>query len=66
MKNFILFNVADLRGAYTASYYSETDENKKLGVNEIAKKIGVSKMTLYKYLRYKGVEISHYQSAEVK
>ena len=57
---------AENKAILAASYYSETDENKKLGVNEIAKKIGVSKMTLYKYLRYKGVEISNYQSTEVK
>lgn len=40
------------------SHYKE----KKLGVNEIAKKIGVSKMTLYKYLRHRGVEISAYNA----
>ena len=35
-------------------YYREG----KLGVNEIAKTVGVSKMTLYKYLRLRGVAIS--------
>jgi predicted DNA-binding transcriptional regulator YafY len=39
-------------------YYKE----EKLGVDEIAKTIGVSKMTLYKYLRLRGVPISAYQS----
>lgn len=34
-------------------YYKEG----KLGVDEIAKTIGVSKMTLYKYLRLRGVSI---------
>jgi predicted transcriptional regulator YheO len=29
-------------------------------VNKIASKIGVSKMTLYKYLRYRKVEIGSY------
>ena len=29
-------------------------------VNEIASEIGVSKMTLYKYLRYRKVEIFRY------
>ena len=38
-------------------YYKE----EKLGVDEIAKTIGVSKMTLYKYLRLRGVQISAYQ-----
>jgi DNA invertase Pin-like site-specific DNA recombinase len=40
------------------SYYREN----KLGVDDIAKKIGVSKMTLYKYLRHRGVQISPYSS----
>lgn len=39
-------------------YYKEG----KLGVDEIAKTVGVSKMTLYKYLRLRGVVISAYQS----
>jgi len=37
-----------------ASLYKEAT----LSVNEIAKNIGVSKATLYKYLRYKGIQIS--------
>lgn len=37
-------------------YYKE----EKLGVDEIAKTVGISKMTLYKYLRLRGVEISAY------
>jgi predicted transcriptional regulator YheO len=32
-----------------------------MGVNQIATEIGVSKMTLYKYLRHRNVEISAYQ-----
>jgi hypothetical protein len=32
-----------------------------MGVNQIALEIGVSKMTLYKYLRHRNVEISAYQ-----
>ena len=43
-------------------YYKE----EKLGVDEIAKTIGVSKMTLYKYLRLRGVQISAYQSKTEK
>jgi len=43
-------------------YYKE----EKLGVDEIAKTIGVSKMTLYKYLRLRGVQISTYQSKTEK
>lgn len=34
-------------------YYKE----EKLGVNQIAKNLGISKVTLYKYLRYRGVVI---------
>lgn len=34
-------------------YYKEG----KLGVDEIAKTVGVSKMTLYRYLRLRGVRI---------
>jgi DNA invertase Pin-like site-specific DNA recombinase len=36
------------------SYFKEG----KMGVNQIAIEIGVSKMTLYKYLRHRKVEIS--------
>ena len=39
-------------------YYKEG----KLGVDEIAKTVGVSKMTLYKYLRLRDVVINAYQS----
>ena len=39
-------------------YYKEG----KLGVDEIAKTVGVSKMTLYKYLRLRNVAIGAYQS----
>ena len=31
-----------------------------MGVNKIAEEVGVSKMTLYKYLRHRKVEISSY------
>ncbi|WP_445438688.1 helix-turn-helix domain-containing protein [Dyadobacter jejuensis] len=31
---------------------------RKLGVNEIATDLKISKMTLYKYLRHRGVKIS--------
>jgi DNA invertase Pin-like site-specific DNA recombinase len=44
------------------TYYKEG----KMGVNQIALEIGVSKMTLYKYLRYRNVEISTYQHANSK
>ena len=43
-------------------YYKE----EKLGVDEIAKTIGFSKMTLYKYLRLRGVPISAYQNKTEK
>ncbi len=42
-------------------YYKE----EKLGVDEIARTVGISKMTLYKYLRLRGVKISAYQKGEV-
>lgn len=35
-----------------------------MGVNQIATEIGVSKMTLYKYLRHRKVEISAYQKKQ--
>jgi hypothetical protein len=35
-------------------------KKEKLGVDEIAKTIGESKMTLYKYLRLRSVQISAY------
>ena len=38
------------------SYYSEG-----MPVNEIAKSLSISKATLYKYLRFRGVEISPYR-----
>ena len=41
-------------------YYKE----EKLGVDEIAKTVGISKMTLYKYLRLRGVKISAYQGQQ--
>lgn len=41
-------------------YYKE----QKMGVNDIAKTIGISKMTLYKYLRLRGVTISDYKRKE--
>jgi DNA invertase Pin-like site-specific DNA recombinase len=31
---------------------------RKLGVNDIAKELSISKMTLYKYLRHRGVTIN--------
>lgn len=35
-----------------------------MGVNQIATEIGVSKMTLYKYLQHRKVEISAYQKKQ--
>lgn len=48
---------AEQKAILAESYYKEG----KKGVNQIASEIGVSKMTLYKYLRYRNVEISAYQ-----
>ncbi len=33
---------------------------RKLSVNQVAKKLSISKSTLYKYLRYRGVDINEY------
>lgn len=51
---------AEQKAILAETYYREG----KLGVNQIAKEIGVSKMTLYKYLRYRGVKISTYIKTE--
>jgi DNA invertase Pin-like site-specific DNA recombinase len=51
---------AEQKAILAESYYREG----KLGVNQIAVEIGVSKMTLYKYLRYRKVPISAYQKSE--
>lgn len=47
---------AEQKAILAETYYKEN----KMGVNQIAKEIGVSKMTLYKYLRYRGVKIGNY------
>jgi len=44
---------AEKKAILAESYYREG----KMGVSQIAKEIGVSKMTLYKYLRYRNVPI---------
>lgn len=48
---------AEQKAILAESYYKEG----KMGVNQIATVIGVSKMTLYKYLRHRNVPISVYQ-----
>lgn len=48
---------AEQKAILAESYYKEG----KMGVNQIATEIGVSKMTLYKYLRHRNVPISAYQ-----
>jgi DNA invertase Pin-like site-specific DNA recombinase len=48
---------AEQKAILAETYYKEN----KMGVNQIATEIGVSKMTLYKYLRHRNVEISAYQ-----
>lgn len=47
---------AEQKAILAETYYKEG----KMGVNQIAKEIGVSKMTLYKYLRYRKVKIGDY------
>ena len=53
---------AQQKAILAETYYKEG----KMGVNQIALEIGVSKMTLYKYLRARNVEISAYQHANSK
>ena len=48
---------AEKNAILAEAYYNE----KKMGVNDIAKQIGVSKMTLYKYLRHRAVKIGSYE-----
>jgi DNA-binding CsgD family transcriptional regulator len=38
----------------------------KLGVNQIAKQLGIAKNTLYKYLKYRNVKINGYKSVAPK
>jgi DNA invertase Pin-like site-specific DNA recombinase len=47
---------AEQKSILAETYYREG----KKSVNEISKEIGVSKMTLYKYLRYRNVPIGNY------
>lgn len=47
---------AEQKAILAETYYREG----KMSVNLIAKEIGVSKMTLYKYLRYRNVNIGNY------
>jgi DNA invertase Pin-like site-specific DNA recombinase len=51
-----LTKAAEQKAILAETYYKEG----KVGVNQIALDIGVSKMTLYKYLRHRNVEISAY------
>lgn len=48
---------AEQKAILAESYYKEG----KMGVNQIATEIGVSKMTLYKYLKHRKVTIGTYQ-----
>lgn len=51
---------AEQKAILAETYYKEG----KMGVNQIANEIGISKMTLYKYLRHRKVEISAYQKKQ--
>jgi DNA invertase Pin-like site-specific DNA recombinase len=53
---------AQQKAMLAETYYKEG----KMGVNQIAVEIGVSKMTLYKYLRSRNVEINAYLSSKSK
>lgn len=53
---------AQQKAILAETYYKEG----KMGVNQIALEIGVSKMTLYKYLRARNVEISAHQHTHSK
>lgn len=49
------------KDAEKTAYAAETlYKEGKLGVNEIAKNLGIAKGTLYSYLRYRGINISPY------
>ena len=50
-------NEAEQKAILAETYYRE----EKMGVNQIALEIGVSKMPLYKYLRHRKVPIGSYQ-----
>ncbi len=50
---------AQRKARIAASYYQE-----KMPVNLIAKDLGISKATLYKYLRFRGVEIGQHQKRQ--
>ncbi len=52
---------AEQKAILAETYYKEG----KMGVNQIAKEIGVSKMTLYKYLRYRKVKIGDYNKVNL-
>lgn len=52
---------AEQKAILAETYYREG----KMGVNQIAKEIGVSKMTLYKYLRHRKVAISSYKKQDL-
>lgn len=52
---------AEQKAILAETYYKEG----KMGVNQIAKEIGVSKMTLYKYLRYRKVKIGDYNKVSL-
>jgi len=47
---------AEQKAILAETYYKEG----KMGVNQIALEVGVSKMTLYKYLRHQKVTIGSY------
>ncbi len=47
---------AEQKAILAETYYKEG----KMGVDQIARHIGISKMTLYKYLRHRGVRIGAY------
>jgi DNA invertase Pin-like site-specific DNA recombinase len=47
---------AEQKAILVETYYREG----KKSVNEISKEIGMSKMTLYKYIRYQNVPIRNY------
>jgi len=48
---------AEQKAILAETYYRE----EKMGVNQIALEIGVSKMTLYEYLRHRKVPVGSYQ-----
>lgn len=65
MCDVIVVYKLDRRGRSLKHLLAVVAQLGKMGVNQIALEIGVSKMTLYKYLHARNVEISPYQHSKL-